>query len=66
MGLTGQVRFVYASANVQLGNLLQTYPGEVDLVTVQVLPFLWHEACCLLDIFLGHVCAQVISGEARS
>lgn len=60
MGLTGQVRFVYASANVQLGNLLQSYPGEVDLITVQVIPSLWHEACCLLGRVAG--CEHAFTG----
>lgn len=50
MGLSGQVHFVYASANVQLGNLLQSYPGEVDLITVQVASLPSCAAYCLLPL----------------
>ncbi|KAK9851140.1 hypothetical protein WJX84_004614 [Apatococcus fuscideae] len=35
MELAGQVHFIYANANVQLSNLLRSYPGPVDLITIQ-------------------------------
>ena len=59
MDLAGRVRFVYASANVQLGNLLQSYPGDVDLITVQarVVITSLHNAIFLLGFLPlpGHV-----------
>ena len=49
MDLAGQVHFIYANANVQLQRLLETYPGPVDLVTIQVSFLLALPVHCAID-----------------